>query len=426
MQDVSERRGVAAQDDVSQFIGELCRLRAACGSPSFTKLTQRLRQRMRTAGIPDSEIPARSTVAALFDPSRRRPNLEVVWFLIEVLLDDRPAELREWEAVFGRERRPLRGSSPVARLAETHTHVTPVVGARGVLERAGRSGNRSILIHGLPGSGLTTFANAVAREAGSRQPHLALTPEPHEPAAGILAKLLADAEPGGNQTDPATRWAHLTESSSPIVLVDGLTDQMQLDALMALQKGGVLITTSTTRLSSHAVTLTPPTITGVDVARILRCNKIEVSATDAATIAERLGGLAVPLQALNSHAATHPAWSAADYLISAGTIALRSMRSRLDDAIADLRCQDRHVLRMMWCQSHPITARRLALSACLSSKQTLQSLEALAAAHLIDFNGATGQLVPIVRAHTAELVKVGEPPTALRHSHLSERYDPTA
>ncbi len=84
---------------IDDFIVALRLLKLWSGNPSITQIARDVCRLWRAAGRPDTELPARSTVGNCFLTGRRRPNLDLLAAVINVLADDENTAT-QWIGVF--------------------------------------------------------------------------------------------------------------------------------------------------------------------------------------------------------------------------------------------------------------------------------------------------------------------------------------
>lgn len=364
---------------LDEFALELRRLKLASGNPSISEITRRVH--VLWANRPRAELPARSTVGGLFVAGRRRPNVDLVLAVVEVLVGD--------AALVGPWRRALWSAlgEPGVSVVELPEDV-PFVG---------RPVSPGVLT-GMPGIGKT----ALAVHSGHSLVRRGLVDGP------ALFVRLGNADPAVVLESAVYR--RMLASPRPLVVLDDAVDAAQVRPLLPA-RGHVFVTS---RSWPSGVPVAPLSVVDAVslVCRVAAPRRLDSG--EVARIAEAVGCHPLALTIVGRHLRAHPDWLVADYAEPLLPLVLEGgVRAVLASADRALPFEARRLLRLLTLHPGDCDLRATAALANASAARTTQLLDVLVRAHLL---ASDHRLHPLVRAYAAERRALDQPKSCHRRA----------
>ena len=252
----------AGPDDVAL---SLAALRTRAGTPSFTRVTQRVARVRSARGVPSAEASAgRVTVYDCFRAGRRRLDPDLVLDIARALgLGD--AGVVAWRVGLGRVAVARPDLSDVRATTALPRVPTPFVGRDDDVAAIVASESRAVLIDGMSGIGKTTLALSAATDLlrGGRYHRVCFVElgGPRGDASGLDGATLAGGilaalgDPGAQSAslsgrERLERYHAMMRDEPVLVVLDDLSTPEQLEQLTPTRSRGRLVATSRTRFDT--------------------------------------------------------------------------------------------------------------------------------------------------------------------------------
>lgn len=417
---------------LDDYVVELRALKVDAGSPSITDITRRIHASWQKAGRPRSEWPARSTVGNCFRVGRRRPNIDLMLAVVEVLVGGDVALVGQWRQTLRR----VLGETDATGCARVRTELPrdlpKFVGRRDLLDRFGSGG--VVALAGMPGIGKTALAvhlgHSWIRRGLVEGPVLFLNlrgVDPVRPPVAATAALESflrllgvpgDRIPPGLD-DRMRLYRRRIAESSALVVLDNAADAAQVRPLLPPRGSPMLITSRHHLPGLHSTTLPP--LSTEEALELLRDNAAprQIGAGPVTRIVELLDRHPLALSIIGRHLREHPGWTLTDYLEPLTALTLEGgLRTALGLSDRVLPPEARQLLRLLTL--HPCDTFDLQAAAALANLQarpTRRLLDALVAAHLVEPRGhGRYGLHPLVRTYASERLTIDEPMSRSRRA----------
>jgi hypothetical protein len=435
---------------LDEYVAALRTLKVAAGNPSITDITRRIHTSWGKAGRPRSEWPARSTVGNCFQTGRRRPNIDLVLAVVEVLVNGDGVLMGQWRQSLRRVLGETDGTGCTSVRDELPADLPAFIGRAELLTRFASGG--VVALEGMPGMGKT----ALAVHLGHQWTRSGLVDgpvlfadlhgiDPNCPpacASAVLDSFLrllnvpGDLIPPG--LDARTTLLHRELAGTRALLVlDNAAGAAQVRALLP-PAGCHAIITSRWRLPKLPST-SLRALTSTEALQLLRHNaepRLFESASGvrvarppggpppAASPApprppHASGGHPLTLAIIGRHLREHPGWTLDDYVES---MAALSLEGGLRDALAlsdrALPPGPRRLLRLLALHpDHAFDVHAAAALANLAPRPAQRLLDQLRSAHLLECAGpGRYRFHRLVHAYAAERLGVDEPVSRSRQA----------
>lgn len=409
---------------VDELSARLRALRAWAGEPSFTEVARRVGALRSARGVPEQR-PGRVTVYDVFRPGRTRLDVELLADVVRALgLGD--DDVAAWRAAY----RTASGGAPAPAPAGSTVDVVAaprrVVGRDDVVARladALASSPGVVTVAGLPGSGTTTVAAAVAHRLAGDVVRVDLRgagggPAPSAPVLDALLQALGAPAPTAEARDVdrlATRLGTVLRGRGTVVVLDGAHGTAHAAELVAFLPAARVVVTSRRSLDlprAGAATLGPlGTTAAVELlAATVGPDRVAAEPDAAARLALACGLLPAALVAVAEQVATRPSWSLADHARRVEDLPAAALHPALATAHAALDPDHARALRLLALHPAPLDVPAAALLLGVGDDAAGATLRALADGHLLDLD-ADGRAAPPapVRDLAADLARADDP-----------------
>ncbi|MEV6236632.1 NB-ARC domain-containing protein [Lentzea sp. NPDC051838] len=428
---------------LDEYVAALRTLKVEAGNPSITDITRRIHMSWAKTGRPRSEWPARSTVGNCFQTGRRRPNIDLMLAVVDVLVDGDVARTGQWRQVLRRLLGETDGTSCTSVLDELPADVPTFVGRAELLRRFTAGG--VVTLTGMPGIGKTALAVHLGHQ-WIRLGHVngpVLFADLHgidpicPPActSAVLESFLRLLNVPGDLIPPdldarSRLYRRKLEGTRALVVLDNAANAAQVTPLLPPDGHHALITSRSQLPKLPSASL--PALTPAEALELLRVTAAPrlFDTSPAIQIATASGGHPLTLSIIGRHMREHPGWTLDDYVEPMTAL---SLEGGLRDALAlsdrVLPPEPRRLLRLLTL--HPDNAfdvRAAAALANLDVRAVQRLLDVLVAAHLLEREGRGHyRFHGLVRAYATERLGVDEPVSRSRralerlrhHSNLS-------
>lgn len=417
---------------LDDYVAALRELKVDAGSPSITDITRRIHASWQKAGRPRSEWPARSTVGNCFQTGRRRPNIDLMLAVVDVLVDGDVALVGQWRQALRRVLGETDATACARVQYELPSDLPEFVGRTELVDQFSSGG--VVALDGMPGIGKTALAIHLGhlwiRRGLVDGPVLFVNlrgfdqTRPPVAATAVLESFLRVLGVPGDVIPPdldARIRAYHRElaGTRALVVLDNAADAAQVQPLLPPHGHHVVITSRRALPALHSVTL--PTLTAPEALELLRHNaaprRIDTGPVDG--IVELLDRHPLALSIIGRHLREHPYWTLTDYLEPHATLALEGgLRTALASSDRALPPEARRLLRLLTL--HPddtFDVQAAATLANLTVRSTRQLLDVLLATHLLEPKGYGHYgFHRLVRAYAEERLSIDEPMSRSRRA----------
>lgn len=445
---------------VDELAARLRALRTWAGDPSYTEIARRVGALRTARGVPAAEAsPGRVTVYDVFRAGRTRLDVDLLADVAQVLGDPRPAG---WRAAYRTAARAASATGPApggtSRSGPPHALVgrpggaptvrvgdvapdRPLVGRDGEVARVvavlaaataeldvpgGGAAPRVATVTGLPGTGTTSVALAVACEVPAdvvalvdlRGAPSAVAP----PAAVVLDALLQSLgapPPDAHARDLPALAAGLAaalDGRRTTVVLDDVTDAGQVADVVA----HLPVTARVVATAHHVLDLPGAAGTTLDplpqgdalalLGSLVGADRAGAEPSAAARLVRACGGLPAALVRVADDVRARPGWSLADHARRVEDLPGPVLHPALAAAHRDLPADHARSLRLLALLPVPLDVAWVAVLLGVSTSESRDALAALGHAHLVT-HGPHGEVVvpDAVRTLAADLARSDDP-----------------
>lgn len=402
--------------DIEGFVDALARLRAHAGAPPYRTLARQVGPLLR----PPREVPFR-TVADVFQPGRRRLDLDLVLAIVRALgVDERQVD--GWRRACVRVQAEARGGAPTGVFRQLPAELPTFTGRgeslRRLVESAGGTGPdepRTVVIsaiEGMGGVGKTQLALRAAHELvrSGRFADLQLyanlrgfDPE-HPPAdpAAVLDAFLRQLEVPAQQipASSAERAAMLRDrlhGKRALILLDNAADENQVRDLIPATAGCLVLLTSRRTLAGldgaevHVLDVFVEAEAVELLGRIAGAERVADEPEAATVIVRACGCLPLAVALAAARLRTRPSWTLADLAdrltqgdLDSVRVGGRSLTAVFDLSYQGLSPRTRRAFRLLGLNpGRDFTAPAVAALTGMSHAEAAATLEQLQDEHLL-------------------------------------------
>ncbi|MEZ0110999.1 tetratricopeptide (TPR) repeat protein [Catenulispora sp. EB89] len=336
--------------DLEEFITALGELRQWVGSPSYRTLAKRVGPLMRPP-----QLVAHTTVSNVFQPQRRRLDIDLVTTIVRALGVDEP-DVARWRQACVRVHVAAKADNPVVTLRQLPADLATFTGREAELKRllgiAADTGHGATTvaisaIDGMAGIGKTALAVHAGHVLADRFPDGQLFVDLHAHSVGtgprdpndVLGELLQALGLDPRAIPPelderAKAFRNRLADSRALIVLDDAVNEQQVRPLIPAAPGCLVLVTSRNRLKAlDEAHLLPLDVLDPADAIALLCRHVgagRVAADDPAVarIAELCGYLPLALRVTAANLAHRPTWTA------------EHLEARLRAGLADLAAFD--------------------------------------------------------------------------------------
>ena len=395
---------VSSLDDVTAALREL---RAWAGSPSYTQIAQRLRDRRRARGVPAAEsTPGRVTVYECFRDGRRRIDVDLV-VDIAAVLGCPDHQLPLWRHAVRAAGSPGVADRVMPLVSALPADRPDLYGRHEVLRKlVDASGARVHLIHGLPGVGKTTLAVAAAHDLLKhgridRVVRVDLrglsrngaSVDPFEVMTAVLRRHLGGSVPNGPRALQSC-YLRLLGAHRTLLLLDDVPAWSQIEPLLPPDASTRTIATSrwAEPLPRGVVEIRLDGLGEQAAAELLTATTgHDLSRDDPAVreLCRMTGRLPLALSLVGQRIATRPEWSLSDHAAAyRDRLSILQLEDGIDGTLAvmygELPAADRSALRRL--SLHPTSGFGMGAARALTGlpeDECRAALRGLERAHLL-------------------------------------------
>lgn len=440
--------------DLKGFIDALVLLRAHAGNPPYRELATNVGKLMR----PPREIPFR-TVADVFQPGRRRLDMDLVLALVRALgagADKRSVEA--WRQAYVRVHVDAKAGGPVGVFRQLPADIPAFTGRQEHLRRLIETAEQAD-----PATAATVVISAIEGMAGVGKTRLALHAAHHLARSGRFGDLQLYADLRGFDSeqppaDPATvldaflRQLEVPARSIPtsraeraamfrdrlhgkraLILLDNAADERHVSDLIPATPGCLVLITSRRTLAGldgaelHLLDVFDEPEAVELLGRLAGLDRIAAEPEAAAEIARACGYLPLAVSLAGARLRTRPSWTLADLaarLRGGDHAPLQIGGCRLtgvfDLSYRQLAPETRRVFRLLGLfPGDDFSASAAAALVDGALPEVEQALEALVDANLLEAHtGGRYRLHDLLRAYACEKARQSEP-EARQHQALA-------
>ena len=403
--------------DLTEFIGLLETLRGWYGNPSYRTLAKRVGPLLRPP-----ETVSQSTIGDVFQPRRRRLNIDLVAAIVRALGADEPT-VRKWKAACVAVHAVEKTGGPAGVLRQLPADLATFTGRAHELTHlmnasipSGAAGPSTVVIsaiEGMAGVGKTQLAVHAAHEL-VRQGRFAevqlyvnlrgFDPEqaPVDPAVVLDGFLRQLGVPGpqipAGLAERSAMFRDRIHDKHALLLLDNVSDESQVRELIPASPTCLVLITSRRSLagldgaSPHHLDVFSTTEALELLGRIAGTERVTAEPQAAAELVELCGRLPLAVALTASHLRGRPQRSLADQITRLRTHGIdafgaggRSLRPVFDISYRSLESQARRLFRLL--SLHPgadFTPQSAAALAGMKEAPTERLLERLIDEHLIE------------------------------------------
>ncbi|WP_426309943.1 tetratricopeptide repeat protein [Cellulosimicrobium sp. E-16] len=440
---------------VDELAARLRALRTWAGDPSYTEIARRVGALRTARGVPAAEArPGRVTVYDVFRAGRTRLDVDLLADVAQVLGDTRPAGWRAAYRTAGREAsatgaapdETTRTGTPSAPAGRTTVRVgdvspeRPLVGRDGEVARlvtmlaapreqeapGGGAAPRVATVTGLAGTGTTSVALTVAREAPAdvvalvdvRGASAAVAPSDAVVLDALLQSLGAPPPDARARDVPALAAGLATALAGrrTTVVLDDVADAAQVAGVVAHLPAATRVVVT----AHHVLDLPGAAGTTLDplpeadalalLGSLVGADRAAAEPSAATRLVRACGGLPAALVRVADDVRARPGWSLADHARRVEDLPGPVLHPALAAAHRDLPADHARALRLLALVPVPLDAAWVAVLLGISTSESRDALAALGRAHLVT-SGPRGEVVvpDAVRSLAADLARSDDP-----------------